>query len=194
VLFGLWVVFMIAAMSNGVNLTDGLDGLATGVVIQVLAAYTLIGIWQYRNDCTLQLTGQCYPVRDPLDSAIVAASVLGACIGFLWWNAPPARIFMGDSGSLSLGGVLAGLAVCTKTQLLLAILGGLFVIITMSVVIQVGSFKLTGRRVFKIAPLHHHFEMIGWPQTSIVIRFWLVSGLFIGLGLVIFYVQWMSPT
>ena len=193
VLFGLWVVFMIAAMSNGVNLTDGLDGLATGVVIQVLAAYTLIGIWQYRNDCTLALTGQCYPVRDPLDSAIVAASVLGACIGFLWWNAPPARIFMGDSGSLALGGVLAGLAVCTKTQLLLAILGGLFVIITMSVVIQVGSFKLTGRRVFKIAPLHHHFEMLGWPQTSIVIRFWLVSGLFIGLGLVIFYVQWMSP-
>jgi phospho-N-acetylmuramoyl-pentapeptide-transferase len=194
VLFGLWVVFMIAAMSNGVNLTDGLDGLATGVVIQVLAAYTLIGIWQYRNDCTLQLTGQCYPVRDPLDSAIVAASVLGACIGFLWWNAPPARIFMGDSGSLSLGGALAGLAVCTKTQLLLAILGGLFVIITMSVVLQVSSFKLTGRRVFKMAPLHHHFEMLGWPQTSIVIRFWLVSGLFIGLGLVIFYVQWMSPT
>ena len=194
VLFGLWIVFMIAAMSNGVNLTDGLDGLATGVVIQVLAAYTLIGVWQYRNDCTLDLTGQCYPVRDPLDSAIVAASVLGACVGFLWWNAPPARIFMGDSGSLSLGGVLAGLAVCTKTQLLLAILGGMFVIITMSVVIQVGSFKLTGRRVFKIAPLHHHFEMIGWPQTSIVIRFWLVSGLFIGLGLVIFYVQWMSPT
>jgi phospho-N-acetylmuramoyl-pentapeptide-transferase len=194
VLFGLWVVFMIAAMSNGVNLTDGLDGLATGVVIQVLAAYTLIGIWQYRNDCTLNLTGQCYTVRDPLDSAIVAASVLGACVGFLWWNAPPARIFMGDSGSLSLGGVLAGLAVCTKTQLLLAILGGLFVIITMSVVIQVSSFKLTGRRVFKMTPLHHHFELLGWPETSIVIRFWLVSGLFIGLGLVIFYVQWMSPT
>jgi phospho-N-acetylmuramoyl-pentapeptide-transferase len=194
VLFGLWVVFMIAAMSNGVNLTDGLDGLATGVVIQVLAAYVIIGIWQDRNDCTSALTPECYPVRDPLNCAIVAAAVLGACIGFLWWNAPPARIFMGDSGSLALGGVLAGLAVCTKTQLLLAILGGLFVIETLSVMLQVGSFKLTGRRVFKIAPLHHHFEMLGWPDTSIVIRFWLVSGLFIGLGLVIFYVQWMSPT
>jgi phospho-N-acetylmuramoyl-pentapeptide-transferase len=194
VLFGLWVVFMIAGMSNGVNLTDGLDGLATGTVIQVLAAYVIIGIWQDRNDCTNLLTAQCYPVRDPLDCAVVAASVLGACIGFLWWNAPPARIFMGDSGSLALGGVLAGLAVCTKTQLLLPILGGLFVIETLSVVIQVTSFKLTGRRVFKIAPLHHHFEMLRWPETSIVIRFWLVSGLFIGLGLVIFYVQWMNPT
>jgi phospho-N-acetylmuramoyl-pentapeptide-transferase len=194
VLFGLWVVFMIAAMSNGVNLTDGLDGLATGTVIQVLAAYVIIGIWQDRNDCTSFLAPACYQVRDPLDCAVVAASVLGSCIGFLWWNAHPARMFMGDSGSLSLGGVLAGLAVCTKTQLLLPLLGGLFVIITMSVVIQVASFKLTGRRVFKIAPLHHHFEMIGWAETTIVIRFWLVSGLFIGLGLVIFYVQWMSPT
>jgi phospho-N-acetylmuramoyl-pentapeptide-transferase len=194
VLFGLWVVFMIAGMSNGVNLTDGLDGLATGVVIQVLAAYVIIGIWQDRNDCTSALTPECYPVRDPLNCAIVAAAVLGACIGFLWWNAPPARIFMGDSGSLALGGVLAGLAVCTKTQLLLPILGGLFVIVTLSVVIQVSSFKLTGRRVFKMTPLHHHFELLGWPETSIVIRFWLVSGLFIGLGLVIFYVQWMSPT
>jgi len=194
VLFGLWVVFMIAGMSNGVNLTDGLDGLATGAVAQVLAAYVIIGIWQGRNDCTIALTPECYQVRDPLDTAVVAASVLGACIGFLWWNAPPARIFMGDSGSLALGGVLAGLAVCTKTQLLLPILGGLFVIITLSVVIQVTSFKLTGRRVFKMAPLQHHFELLGWPETSIVIRFWLISGLFIGLGLVIFYVQWMNPT
>jgi phospho-N-acetylmuramoyl-pentapeptide-transferase len=192
-LFGAWVVFMIAAMSNGVNLTDGLDGLATGAVAQVLAAYVIIGLWQERNACTSFLSPTCYQVRDPLDSAVVAASVLGACIGFLWWNAPPARIFMGDSGSLGLGGVLAGLAVCTKTQLLLPILGGLFVIVTMSVIIQVGSFKTTGRRVFKMTPLHHHFELLGWAETTIVIRFWLVSGLFIGLGLVIFYVQWASP-
>ncbi|HEY1917660.1 MAG TPA: phospho-N-acetylmuramoyl-pentapeptide-transferase [Streptosporangiaceae bacterium] len=192
ILFGVWVVFMIGGMSNGVNLTDGLDGMATGAVAQVLAAYVIIGIWQDRNDCTSALTPECYSVRDPLDCAIVAASVLGACIGFLWWNAPPARIFMGDSGSLALGGVLAGLAVCTKTQLLLPILGGLFVIITLSVVIQVGSFKLTGKRVFKMAPLHHHFELMGWAETSIVIRFWLISALCIGLGLVIFYVQWMS--
>jgi phospho-N-acetylmuramoyl-pentapeptide-transferase len=192
-LFGLWVVFMIAGMSNGVNLTDGLDGLATGSVAQVLAAFVIIGLWQERNDCTSFLSPACYQVRDPLDCAVVAASVLGACIGFLWWNAPPARIFMGDSGSLGLGGALAGLAVSTKTQLLLPILGGLFVLITMSVIIQVGSFKLTGRRVFKMTPLHHHFELLGWAETTIVIRFWLVSGLFIGLGLVIFYVQWASP-
>jgi phospho-N-acetylmuramoyl-pentapeptide-transferase len=193
VFFGLWVVFMIASMSNGVNLTDGLDGLATGAAALVLAAYVIIGIWQDRNDCTNFLTGQCYTVRDPLDVAIVAAAVLGACVGFLWWNAPPARIFMGDTGSLALGGVLAGLAVTTRTQLLLPLLGGLFVIITLSVVIQVGSFKLTGRRVFRMAPLQHHFELLGWAETTIVIRFWLISGLFIGLGLVIFYVQWMSP-
>ena len=153
----------------------------------------IIGIWQDRNDCTSFLAPQCYSVRDPLDCAVVAASVLGACIGFLWWNAPPARIFMGDTGSLALGGVLAGLAVTTRTQLLLAILGGLFVLVTLSVVIQVGSFKLTGRRVFRMAPLQHHFELLGWAETTIVIRFWLISGLFIGLGLVIFYVQWMSP-
>jgi phospho-N-acetylmuramoyl-pentapeptide-transferase len=193
VIFGLWIVFMIAAMSNGVNLTDGLDGLATGAGALVLAAYVIIGIWQDRNDCTSFLAPQCYSVRDPLDCAVVAASVLGACIGFLWWNAPPARIFMGDTGSLALGGVLAGLAVTTRTQLLLAILGGLFVLVTLSVVIQVGSFKLTGRRVFRMAPLQHHFELLGWAETTIVIRFWLISGLFIGLGLVIFYVQWMSP-
>jgi phospho-N-acetylmuramoyl-pentapeptide-transferase len=193
VFFGLWIVFMIAGMSNGVNLTDGLDGLATGAAALVLAAYVIIGIWQDRNDCTNFLAPQCYDVRDPLDLAIVAAAVLGACIGFLWWNAPPARIFMGDTGSLALGGVLAGLAVTTRTQLLLVILGGLFVIITLSVVIQVGSYKLTGHRVFRMAPLQHHFELLGWAETTIVIRFWLISGLFIGLGLVIFYVQWMSP-
>ena len=189
--FVLWVVLMIAGWSNAVNLTDGLDGLATGGSILVLAAYVLIGIWQLKNDCDVALTGQCYQVRDPLDLAVVAGTVLGACFGFLWWNAPPAKIFMGDTGSLALGGVLAGLAVCTKTQLLLVILGGLFVIIIMSVIIQVGSFKLTGRRVFKMAPLQHHFELLGWAETTIVIRFWLICGLFIALGLGIFYVAWL---
>jgi len=189
--FVLWVVLMIAAWSNAVNLTDGLDGLATGGSILVLAAYVLIGIWQLKNDCTNFLAQQCYPVRDPLDLAVVAGTVAGACFGFLWWNAPPARIFMGDTGSLALGGVLAGLAVCTKTQLLLVILGGLFVIIILSVVIQVGSFKMTGRRVFRMAPLQHHFELLGWAETTIVIRFWLVAGLFIALGLGIFYVEWL---
>jgi phospho-N-acetylmuramoyl-pentapeptide-transferase len=189
--FMLWIVILISGTSNAVNLTDGLDGLATGSACLVLAAYVLIGNWQLRNDCTSFLAPRCYQVRDPLDLAVVAAAVLGACFGFLWWNAPPARIFMGDTGSLALGGVLAGLAVCTKTQLLLAILGGLFVVIAMSVIIQVGSFKMTGRRVFRMAPLQHHFELLGWAETTIVIRFWLICGLFVALGLGIFYVEWM---
>jgi phospho-N-acetylmuramoyl-pentapeptide-transferase len=190
--FVIWIVIMIGATSNAVNLTDGLDGLATGATILVLAAYVLIANWQLRNDCTVQLANNCYLVRDPLDIAVVAAAVLGACFGFLWWNAPPAKIFMGDTGSLALGGVLAGLAVCTQTQLLLVILGGLFVIITLSVMIQVGSFKLTGKRVFRMAPLQHHFELIGWAETTIVIRFWLIAGLFVALGLGLFYIEWLQ--
>ena len=190
--FVVWIVLLIAGWSNAVNLTDGLDGLAGGATVIVLAAYVLIANWQVRNACTgVPVTAKCYPVRDPLDLAVLAAAALGACIGFLWWNAPPARIFMGDTGSLSLGGILAGLAVTTQTQLLLIILGGLFVIITLSVMIQVGSFKLTGRRVFRMAPLQHHFELLGWAETTIVIRFWLISGLFVALGLGIFYLAWL---
>ena len=143
VLFLLWVIVMVTATSNGVNLTDGLDGLAAGASILVLAAYVIIGNWQYRNDCTVALASNCYQVRDPLDAAVVAAAVMGACFGFLWWNAPPAKIFMGDTGSLALGGTLAGLAIVTRTDLLLLLLGGLFVIITLSVVIQVGVFKVS---------------------------------------------------
>ena len=188
--FVIWIVILIGGASNAVNLTDGLDGLATGATVLVLAAYVLIGIWQERNDVPF-LAAQNYQIRDPLDMAVVAASVLGAVAGFLWWNAPPAKIFMGDTGSLALGGVLAGLAICTKTQLLLVILAGLFVAVTMSDVIQVGSFKMTGRRVFKMAPLQHHFEMLGWAETTIVIRFWLVSCLCVAMGLGIFYASWL---
>jgi phospho-N-acetylmuramoyl-pentapeptide-transferase len=189
--FVVWAVIMVVGTSNAVNLTDGLDGLAAGATVLVLAAYVMIGIWQERNDVTLFLARQDYAIRDPLDLAVVAAAVLGACFGFLWWNAPPAKIFMGDTGSLALGGVLAGLAICTKTQLLLIILGGLFVIITMSDVIQIGFYKMTRRRVFKMAPLQHHFEMLGWAETTIVIRFWLISGLCVALGLGIFYASWL---
>ncbi len=188
VLFVIWVIVMVSATSNAVNLTDGLDGLATGAAILALAAYVIIGIWQLRNDCTVYLAPACYDVRDPQDLAIVAATVMGACIGFLWWNAPPAKIFMGDTGSLALGGVLAGLAITTHTELLLFLLGGLFVIITLSVVIQVGSFKLTGKRVFRMAPLQHHFELTGWAETTIVVRFWIIAGICVALGLGIFYV------
>jgi phospho-N-acetylmuramoyl-pentapeptide-transferase len=190
--FVIWAVIMVAGTSNAVNLADGLDGLAAGATVTVLAAYLLIGIWQERNDVTQLLAPQNYQIRDPLDMAVVAASVLGGCLGFLWWNAPPAKIFMGDTGALALGGALAGLAICTKTQLLLVIIGGLFVIITMSDVIQIGFFKMTRRRVFKMAPLHHHFEMVGWAETTIVIRFWLISALCAAFGLAIFYTSWLQ--
>jgi phospho-N-acetylmuramoyl-pentapeptide-transferase len=192
VLFVLWVIIMVTGTSNGVNLTDGLDGLASGAAILVLAAYVIIGNWQVRNDCTVFLTPNCYDVRDPLDIAVVAAAVMGACFGFLWWNAPPAKIFMGDTGSLALGGALAGLAIVTRTELLLLVLGGLFVIITLSVAIQVGSFKLTHKRVFRMAPLQHHFELAGWAETTIVVRFWLIAGMFVALGLGIFYGGWLQ--
>jgi phospho-N-acetylmuramoyl-pentapeptide-transferase len=191
-LFIVWALLLIQAMSNGVNLTDGLDGLAAGTTGMVLAAYVIIGNWQLRNSCTdAGLAANCYNVRDPLDLAVVAAAVLGGCFGFLWWNAPPARIFMGDTGSLALGGVLVGLAITTRTVLLLGILGGLIAIITASVVIQVGSFKMTGKRVFKMAPLQHHFELSGWAETTIVVRFWLISGLCAAVGLGVFYLEWM---
>ena len=194
VLFVILVLLMVTGWSNGVNLTDGLDGLATGASILVLAAYVIIGIGQLRNDCTSALAAACYQVRDPLDAAVVAAAVMGACFGFLWWNAPPAKIWMGDTGSLALGGALAGLAIVTKTEILLILLGGLFVIVTLSVVIQVSVFKVTkfktGKpfRVFRMTPLHHHFELAGWAETTIVVRFWLIAGMFVALGLGIFYV------
>jgi len=190
VLFVVWVLIMVSATSNGVNLTDGLDGLATGASILVLAAYVLIGNWQFRNDCTVALTQNCYNVRDPLDAAVVAAVVMGACLGFLWWNGPPAQIFMGDTGALALGGTLAGLAVVTRTDLLLLILAGLFAIVTLSVVIQVTSYKTLRKRVFKMTPLHHHFELVGWAESTIVVRFWLIAAMFVALGLGIFYVGW----
>jgi phospho-N-acetylmuramoyl-pentapeptide-transferase len=196
VFFVVWVILMTGGASNGVNLVDGLDGLATGACIAVLAAYVIIGTWQSRNVCTATLVQSCYHVRDPLDLAVVAGAVLGACSGFLWWNAPPARIFMGDVGALALGGALAGLAIVSRTELLLPILGGLFVIVTMSVMIQVSVFKVTrirtGRpvRVFRMTPLQHHFRMLGWNETTIVVRFWLIAGIFVGTGLAIFYVGW----
>jgi phospho-N-acetylmuramoyl-pentapeptide-transferase len=191
-LFVLWALILIQGVSNGVNLTDGLDGLAAGPAGMVLAAYVIIGNWQLRNSCfDNALAPNCYSVRDPLDLAVVAAAVLGGVFGFLWWNAPPAKIFMGDTGSLALGGVLVGLAITTRTQFLLAILGGLIVIITLSVIIQVGGFKATGKRVFKMAPLQHHFELSGWAETTIVVRFWLMSALFVAIGLGVFYLEWV---
>jgi len=187
------ILVMISGSSNAVNLTDGLDGLAAGASTMVFGAYTLVNIWQNNQWCALTAGNKCYDVRDPLDLAAVAAALTGACFGFLWWNASPAKIFMGDTGSLSLGGALAGLAVLTRTEFLLAVLGGLFVIITMSVILQVGYFKLTkGRRIFRMAPLQHHFELKGWAEITIVIRFWIIAGICVAAGLGVFYAEWVA--
>ena len=184
---------MIAGSSNAVNLTDGLDGLATGASTMVFGAYTLVNIWQNNQSCVISPGPKCYEVRDPLDLAVIAAALTGACFGFLWWNASPAKIFMGDTGSLALGGALAGLAILTRTEFLLAILGGLFVIQTLSVILQVGYFKLSGgKRIFRMAPLHHHFELKGWDEITVVIRFWIITGLSVAAGLGIFYAEWVS--
>lgn len=192
ILFVIWANFLITAWSNAVNLTDGLDGLATGASLIVFGAYVIVCVWQFNQRCGLIESARCYATRDPLDMAVVAAAITGACFGFLWWNASPAKIFMGDTGSLALGGALAGLSIVTRTEMLAAIIGGLFVIIVMSDVIQIGFFKMTGRRVFKMAPLHHHFELSGWGEVTIVIRFWLIAGLFVSLGVGIFYAEWVT--
>ncbi|MGW7260374.1 phospho-N-acetylmuramoyl-pentapeptide-transferase [Streptomyces sp. NPDC054834] len=196
VLFVVWALFMILAMSNGVNLTDGLDGLATGASVLVFGAYTFIGVWQFQESCanaqTLTNPNACFEVRDPLDLAVIASALMGSCIGFLWWNTSPAKIFMGDTGSLALGGVLTGLAILSRTELLVALMGGLFVLITMSVVIQVGSFRLTGKRVFRMAPLQHHFELKGWSEVLVVVRFWIIQGICVIVGLGLFYAGWAA--
>ena len=193
----LWVVLLVLGTSNGVNLTDGLDGLASGTSIMTLLAFVLIGVWEFRQSCGLGsaqvLASKCYQVRDPLDLAVLAAAFAGSCAGFLWWNTSPARIFMGDVGSLALGGALAGLAITLRIEMLLAVLGGLFVIITMSVIIQTLYFKASGgKRVFRMAPLQHHFELLGWAEVTIVIRFWIIAGLSVAAGLGLFYAQWVT--
>jgi phospho-N-acetylmuramoyl-pentapeptide-transferase len=189
----IWIALMVVATSNGVNLTDGLDGLASGASVMTFLAFVLIGVWEFGQSCALVTSANCYAVRDPLDLAVLAAAFAGSCTGFLWWNASPAKIFMGDTGSLALGGALAGLAATLRVELLLIPLGGLFVIITLSVIIQTLYFKLSGgKRVFKMAPLQHHFELLGWGEVTIVIRFWIIAGLSVALGLGLFYAQWVS--
>ena len=191
ILFIIWANVIVAATSNAVNLTDGLDGLATGASVMVFAAYILIGIWQFNQNCQFNPGVKCYEVRDPHDLAVVAAAAMGSCFGFLWWNAAPAKIFMGDTGSLALGGLMAGLAIATRTELLIVVLGGLFVLETVSVILQVGSFKLTRKRIFRMAPIHHHFELRGWEQITVTIRFWIIAGLCVAFGLGWFYAEWV---
>ena len=193
ILVVVWIAFMVTATSNGVNLTDGLDGLASGASVMTFLAFILIGVWEFGQSCAVAVTANCYNVRDPLDLAVLAAAFAGACTGFLWWNASPAKIFMGDTGSLALGGALAGMAASLRVELLLIPLGGLFVIITLSVALQVIYFKATGgKRLFKMAPLQHHFELMGWGEVTIVLRFWIIAGLSVALGLGLFYTQWVA--
>ena len=189
----IWVFFMITATSNGVNLTDGLDGLATGAAVMSFGAFILIGVWEFGQSCAISAGAKCYEVRDPLDLAVLAAALSGSCFAFLWWNASPAKIFMGDTGSLALGGALAGLAITTRTQLLLLLLGGLFAVITLSVILQVSYFKISrGKRIFRMAPLQHHFELMGWGEVTIVIRFWIIAGILVAAGLGLFYGAWVT--
>ncbi|TYL46177.1 phospho-N-acetylmuramoyl-pentapeptide-transferase [Nocardioides sp. BGMRC 2183] len=189
----LLIWLFVTGFSNAVNLTDGLDGLAAGASVMVFGAYTLVNIWQNNQFCQGEPSSICYNVRDPLDLAIIASAITGACFGFLWWNAAPAAIFMGDTGSLALGSALAGFAILTRTELLVIILGGIFVLETLSVMLQVSFFKITkGKRIFRMAPIHHHFEMLGWEQVTVVIRFWIITGLCVATGLGIFYAEWVS--
>lgn len=193
--FLIWVFIMLSASSNAMNLTDGLDGLASGSSILVLAAYVIIAFWQFRHGCVeFNDLPACYHigVGQSLDTAIVAAAAMGAAAGFLWWNAAPAKIFMGDTGSLALGGLLAGLAVTTRTEFLLIVLGGLFVLETVSVIAQVISFRMFKRRIFRMAPIHHHFELLGWPEFTVIVRFWIVAGLCVAMGLGLFYADFLA--
>ena len=179
--WSLWAIFLLLATANAVNLTDGLDGLASGAAILNFAGFTFIAFWAFRNP-------DAYDIPHALDLAVISVSMLGGCVGFLWWNAAPAQIFMGDTGSLAIGAALAALALTTNTHLLLPIMGMLFVAETVSVILQIVVFRTqNGRRLFRMAPIHHHFELAGWPETRVIIRFWLLSGLTTGVGVGIFY-------
>ncbi|MGA9871884.1 MAG: phospho-N-acetylmuramoyl-pentapeptide-transferase [Rhodococcus sp. (in: high G+C Gram-positive bacteria)] len=192
IVFIVWCYFLVTAWSNAVNLTDGLDGLAAGSMTLVLGAYTVITFWQYRQACSTNPGPGCYDVRDPLDLALICAAAAGACIGFLWWNAAPAKIFMGDTGSLALGGLLAGLSIVTRTELIMVVIAALFVAEAASVVIQVAVFRSSRRRVFRMAPFHHHFELAGWAETTVIIRFWLLAAIASAVGLALFYSEYLA--
>ncbi|MFE3060549.1 phospho-N-acetylmuramoyl-pentapeptide-transferase [Nocardia sp. NPDC059239] len=192
--FLLAAILLVVAWSNAVNITDGLDGLAAGSVGLALGSYVLITFWQYTHSCAVKAVPGCYTVRDPLDLALVCAAGTAACVGFLWWNAAPAKIFMGDTGSLALGGLLAGLSITTRTELLMVAVGALFVAEILSVLLQIVMFRTTRTRLFKMAPFHHHFELIGWPETTVIIRFWLLAAIASTTGLIAFYGEHLSTT
>ena len=182
-----WMIFAVLVMlgfTNAVNLTDGLDGLAAGSSVFGFSAFTVIGFYQLKH---LNVYGN--PAS--FDEAVIAAAMMGACAGFLWWNAAPADIFMGDTGSLGIGAALAALALLENVDLLLPIIGGLFVIETLSVIIQVFAFQVFHRRVFRMAPIHHHFELVGWPETTVIVRFWILAGMCTAVALGLFYADFL---
>ena len=197
-LYILWVNLIVISTANGVNVADGLDGLASGSAILSITSYVVIGFWQFNQSCfalTLdpEVAYKCYEARDSLDLVAIAAAIAASTVGFLWWNTTPAQIFMGDTGSLGLGGAVAALAILTRTELLILLIGSLFVIVAGSVIVQRAYFKLTkGKRIFLMSPLHHHFELKGWAEITVVVRFWLIAALGIAVGIGLFYLEWAS--
>jgi phospho-N-acetylmuramoyl-pentapeptide-transferase len=179
-LYVVLVLVMLTGTANGVNFADGLDGLASGSAAAVFGSFVIIAFWQFRNP-------EFYGIEPTLEPAMMASALVAAALGFLWWNAAPAKIFMGDTGSQALGGAMAALALLTNTQLLLLVLGGLYVAETLSVMIQVIAYRGWGKRVFRMAPFHHHFELKEWPETTVIIRFWIVAVLCAALALGFFY-------
>jgi len=198
ILYLAWVSFLSVAWSNATNLTDGLDGLATGAGIFTVSAYSLVAFWQFQQRCISTAlvpayADACYLTRDPLDLTIVAASFVGALVGFLWWNAPKAKIFMGDVGSMAIGGVVVAMSILTRTELLAVLIAGVFVIAPGSVVLQRYYFKATGgKRIFLMSPFHHHLELRGWPEITIVVRMWIIAGILAVTGVALFYVEWLA--
>ncbi|HWF16714.1 MAG TPA: phospho-N-acetylmuramoyl-pentapeptide-transferase [Acidimicrobiales bacterium] len=186
----LWVIFAVLVMvgsSNAVNITDGVDGLAAGSGTFCFAVLSIMGYWIFRHFTIYHVLP-----ASAIDLSLVAVALAGACIGFLWWNAAPAKIIMGDTGSLAIGAGLAALCLLLNLELLLLVIGGLFVMETVSVIMQVISFRLFHRRIFRMAPIHHHFELAGWPETTVIVRFWILGGLFCALGLGIFYGDFLT--
>jgi phospho-N-acetylmuramoyl-pentapeptide-transferase len=185
-----WVIFAVLVMvgsSNAVNITDGVDGLAAGSGTFCFAVLSIMGYWIFRHYSIYHVL----PAH-AIDLAVVSVALAGACTGFLWWNAAPAKIIMGDTGSLAIGAGLAAICLLLNLELLLLIIGGLFVMETVSVILQVISFRVFGRRIFRMAPIHHHFELAGWPETTVIVRFWILAGLFSALGLGIFYGDFLT--
>ncbi len=200
ILFILWVTFIGVAWSNSTNVTDGLDGLAAGAGIFTIGAMSLVTFWQFQQRCYSTAlvdayASACYQTRDPLDLTIVAAAFAAGLVGFLWWNAPKAQVFMGDVGSMAIGGVIAAMSILSRTEVLAVLVCGVFIIGTGSVMLQRVYFKLTrGRRLFLNSPFHHHLEMRGWLESTIVVRMWIIAAILAAAGVGVMYVEWLAST